>query len=126
MSAQKVDLYVGSDCLTSDLRPLLLPFLALPHASWATFFSTSLLFLTFSLHLPPSSADFPVNPFCWRDASPVTLLHCGFLLKLEAAGALQSACWRWPATVHSQPHSRAGLRAVFSKITLFSLTKETL
>ena len=56
----------------------------------------------------------------------MTLPHFGFLLKLDPAGALEPACWRWPATVHSQPYSRAGLWAVFSKITLFSLTKETL
>ena len=56
----------------------------------------------------------------------MTLPHFGFLLKLDPAGALEPACWRWPATIHFQPHSPAGLRAVFSKITLFSLTKETL
>ena len=98
----------------------------LPHPSPAAFFPTSLLFLTLSLHFPPSSPDFPVNPFFWRGASPVTLPLCGFLLRVDPAGAF----WSQPAGTGLPLPLPTSLPVwpadVFSNIALFSLTKETL
>lgn len=105
----------GSGCLTSVLRPLLLPFLPLPHTSRATFLSLYHSFSCFLFRFPPSSPDFPVNRLL-EDASPVDITHFGFLLKLDPAGALEPAC---PALAYHcplpMPLLQAGLAGVFSK-----------